>query len=62
MLHLGWAGLVQNVGRMCNDGVTLSQTERREEVAKSQVRSSIVNSLSFPGENQCIKAALLFNF
>lgn len=23
MLHLGWAGLVQNVGRTCNNGVSL---------------------------------------
>lgn len=46
MLHLGWAGLVEKVGRVCNDGVTLRVRQKggKKEVDKSQVSSSIVNS------------------
>lgn len=52
MLHLGWAGLVENVGRVCNDGVTLRVRQKggKKEVDKSQVSSSIVNSLLPWGE------------
>lgn len=61
-LCLGWAGLAQNMDRTCNAGATQSesQAERREGADESQVTSSIVNSISFPGLNRCIKAASLF--